>query len=115
MYVRWKRKLYHGWRRDSVYLSAWLVESTRVNGKPRQKPRTYLGQIQERRMHLPEECDWFYTKVNASLDKCELDQETKTMILETLYKKVPLPPEKDYQKARIRNITEKLDERPTAT
>lgn len=47
MFVRWKKRPYAGRYYEAITYSAYLVESKRVNGKPRQKNIGYLGSIRK--------------------------------------------------------------------
>ena len=74
MYVRWQIK-----RRSEKPLNVWgsdlltatLVESRRVNGKPRQRVIAYLGSIREKCAQTPEHVNHqlgFWNSVGAKLD-----------------------------------------------
>lgn len=80
MYVKWQRRP----RRTmggSPLLMAVLVESHRVDGKPRQRVVAYLAGIRERFVGEREDKhDKFWRSVDAHLDALGLDAETRARI-----------------------------------
>jgi hypothetical protein len=79
MYIRWKEKprdpkwgydenqrWRSGVRYESMLHVAYLVESKRLNGKPRQAS-TYLASIQERRLQSPYDRARFWQSVQKKL------------------------------------------------
>ncbi len=114
MFVRWKRKrrkdTYHlepfdpsnerSWRKrvpDQQWLrSAVLVESVRVEGRPRQRTIRYLGSIRE--SYLDPENDasifhWgdFWRTVDANLEDLNISDMDRARILAALEDVVPRP------------------------
>ena len=89
MYVKWQlrsRKRGGGY----LLLTAVLVESRRVDGKPRQREVAYLAGIRERFIgEREDEHDKFWTKVDARLDALGLDTVTRAKIEVIVAKRVP--------------------------
>ncbi|HEU5378546.1 MAG TPA: hypothetical protein VFV38_24250 [Ktedonobacteraceae bacterium] len=50
MFVRWKKRACKAIKRGTTY-SAYLVQSKRVNGKPRQEVVAFLGNLSTYRLH----------------------------------------------------------------
>lgn len=80
MFVRWqsrRRKRYGG----SPLLTAVLVESRRVNGRPRQRTVGYLAGIRERFVGKNAwQHEKFWKRVDARLNELGLDAETRASI-----------------------------------
>jgi hypothetical protein len=75
MYVRWKRrplKKSNSYDPDPQQLTAYLVESRRVDGKPRQRTVAYLGSIRERFLSEPGRRRWFWREIAPRLDALAL-------------------------------------------
>lgn len=78
MYVRWQRRGRVRRGRSSPLLTAVLVESRRVDGKPRQRVVAYLGGIREAYVDKREwEHRTFWRGVVDRLDALGLDLETR--------------------------------------
>ncbi len=102
MYVRWKiKKVEFGiWGTPASdyalmegYLNvAYLVESKRINGKPRQKTR-YLGSIRGRYLTSAEPARDFWQRVHAKLDTFRLPDDVRSSIEQQLAQRVPRPSE----------------------
>ena len=89
MYVKWQRR---SRKRGGDYplLTAVLVESRRVDGKPRQNHVAYLASIRERSIGEPGRAhDGFWASVEANLDALELDNETRMKIEASIAERVP--------------------------
>ncbi len=88
MYVKWQRRPRK--RTDgSPLLMAVLVESHRVDGKPRQRVVAYLAGIRERFVGEREDKhDEFWRSVDAHLDALGLDAETRARIEASIAKRV---------------------------
>jgi hypothetical protein len=112
MFVRWKRKRRkddrRGWGKDQIVtpqwlLSAVLVESVRINGKPRQRTIRYLGSIREQYLDLSEGASTarrfhFWRGVEWSLDQLELSDLDRVRIIAAIEERVPQPTSEDIQR-----------------
>lgn len=103
MYVRWKRRRMTGpYLPDgSQYaISAVLVESRRVNGKPRQKVIKHLGCIRESGIiHVGHRIGFWQTAA-AAFKALNLPPEQQHAIEQALQKRVPFPSQQDRQRER---------------
>jgi hypothetical protein len=81
-------------------LLARLVESVRVDGKPRQRTLCYLGSIYEdwRESHVHMVCFWRRASVN--LAKLNLEQKVRDKIEKDLEAKVAKPDENGLERFR---------------
>ena len=101
MYVRWKRRPLRRRRIDRSpdwAQSAVLVESRRIDGKPRQRVVRYLGSIRE---GMLEAIAWqaaFWRDVEWHLDDLGLDEATRRSVVATLLRTVPRPDEAAVQR-----------------
>jgi len=123
MFVRWKRrkvtlppKCPNKWaweakckRRQQAgdLLSAYLMESVRIDGKPRQKPIAYLAAIREGGIkpgygHPV----WFWKSVTAKLDTLKLSRKVRKELEDRLAEVVPKPTKG--AEAKISKILEKM-------
>jgi hypothetical protein len=87
MEVRWKRRPLK--KRNSSdpnphQLAAYLVESRRVEGKPRQRTVAYLGGISERFLTEPAHRQWFWKDLAQRLDGLALPAEEREAIEGTI-------------------------------
>jgi hypothetical protein len=81
-------------------LSAQLVESHRVEGKPRQKVIKYLGTINQSDIaHIGHRIG-FWRTVSAAFKALGLPPEQQHTIELALHARVPFPTQEDVQKAR---------------
>lgn len=95
MYVRWKKRTRSRYHRpqDEQTLSAILVESVRIDGKPRQRIVSYLGCIGSKRLTFFYHQVDFWQSVDKHLGALDLSAETRRSIeaaLEAVVKK-PTP------------------------
>jgi hypothetical protein len=110
MYVRWNRrkriKKIEWVMKEGDYMYAVLVETHRIDGKPRQKTIKYLGGVGEnnpsafRRMR-------FWEKAEKELASLNLDPAARDKIIAILGKKVPKPSEDDvagWREARMQML-----------
>ncbi len=125
MFVRWKRKR----RKDSYHFepdppgvkvtyrpriadpqwlrSAVLVESVRVDGRPRQRTIKYLGSIRECHLDLERQSSifhhgYFWRSADANLETLDISDLERARIVATLEDVVPRPdPE-----ARVKALAE---------
>lgn len=80
MYVRWQRRTRKRYGKSPLVMAV-LVESRRVDGKPRQRVVAYLAGIRERSIGEREkEHREFWRKVDERLDELRLDRETRERI-----------------------------------
>ncbi len=80
MYVKWQRRPRKR-TGGSPLVMAVLVESHRVDGKPRQRVVAYLAGIRERFIgEREDEHNKFWRSVDAHLDALGLDAETRAKI-----------------------------------
>jgi len=92
MYVRWKRRALKNGRRyhpDPHLLSAYLVESRRVDGKPRQRILAYLGSINERFLDATWQQRNFWLTASQKLEALDLSKEERAAIDARLQAVVP--------------------------
>ena len=94
MYVRWNkanRQRPHGFK----YVShiAVLVESKRIDGRPRQKVLKYLGSIESYLMKEPHIQRYFWKNVSVRLDSLQppLTADERKKIEDIIQKTVPMP------------------------
>ncbi len=96
MYVRWKRqvrtRMVRWWRKnpERVTYRAYLVESKRVDGKPRQHSIAYLGSIEEGKEHDYDSRVWFWRSVGKSIVPT-LPADQRVPIEQKLQQRVPFP------------------------
>ncbi len=92
MYVRWKtRKMTSFLARGKTALTAVLVESCRVDGRPRQRHVCYLGTVVEELATHPFRQSGFWATAERHLDALNLDPLTRERIETALLAKVPRP------------------------
>lgn len=107
MFVRWKKRPYALGYSEGVTYSAYLVESKRVDGKPRQQNRGYLGSIRKDtrwreiywwhhsqhysiRLHNNERnLVAFYSELRKRMEWLRLSDEQQTLIEQQISKVVP--------------------------
>jgi hypothetical protein len=101
MFIRWKTKPrdpqwgydeYHCWRsgvthKSTLYI-AYLVESIRIDGNPRQKT-IYLASIKDTSMAYPSHRLHFWKRVQAKIELLHLSGEQLISIKNALLKRVP--------------------------
>lgn len=115
MFVRWKRRQLRGswgrsWERrtgrKSYALDFVLVESLRVDGKPRQRFVAHLAHIDEPLMDMALQRGLFWQEVNGRLDGLQLDAGTRQRITDKILLVVPLPDEAKLaaEKARLAGL-----------
>ena len=81
MYVRWESRRRVRRRKSSPLLMAVLVESRRVDGKPRQRVISYLGGIREAYIDEREgKHRAFWRGVDDRLDPLGLDPATRARV-----------------------------------
>ncbi len=105
MYVRWqsRSRLRSG---KSPLITAELVESRRVDGKPRQKVLAYLGGIREAYIDVRERSHRaFWLSVDAHLDKLGIDPKARARIeasVEARVRRVTPENQAEFDAARVR-------------
>ena len=107
MYVRWNRRkrIKEGWRKKKGdYLSAVLVESCRIDGKPRQKTIKHLGSIGEDRLDRVYDRKCFWDKAERNMDSLNLHPDNRLKVNISLEKIVPKPSDVDIAKDREESI-----------
>ena len=107
MYVRWNRRkrIKEGWRKKKGdYLSAVLVESCRIDGKPRQKTIKHLGSIGEDRLDRVYARKCFWDKAEKNMDLLDLHPDNRLKVIIGLEKIVPKPSDVDIAKDREESI-----------
>ncbi len=114
MFVRWKKRISHAkksWIREDhgVTLSAELVESSRVNGKPRQKVVAFIHSIHEPELKSLTSRYYFWHKVMTKKMRHypfnSFTDEQKTIIFTGLAKVVPLTDEEfQSEQERTRSV-----------
>jgi ribosomal protein L32E len=117
MYVRWNRRkrIKEGWRKKKGdYLSAVLVESCRIDGKPRQKTIKHLGSIGEDRLDRVYDRKCFWDKAERNMDSLNLQPDNRHKVIVGLEKIVPKPSDADIakdleeRKRSLKEIEERL-------
>jgi hypothetical protein len=118
MFIRWKEKPRdprwgydeHGWwtrgaRHESTLYIAYLVESKRVNGKPRQKA-TYLSCIRSTWLDAVAHQAHFWQTTLAKLDDMSLSTDQRESIEAALLQRVPRPSAEEIEanEARFRAL-----------
>jgi hypothetical protein len=91
MFVRWKTRPRAGF--DGPLLSAVLVRSERINGKPRQKIVACLASIRETIIDNPYRRYYFWRKVDKRLESLGLEKAEHERIVAALASRVPRPTE----------------------
>jgi hypothetical protein len=101
MYIRWKKRQRKRWRKPTGFhtLSAYLVESHRVNGRPRQKT-TYLASIWDKYIDTPTHRDYFWWRVEEKVAALALDEQTWLKIAAQLEETVPKPSPQEVEQFR---------------
>lgn len=103
MYVRWKKRLRTCRHRSTgeFYLSAVLLESHRVNGRPRQKFVTYLGTVLESYRDSYWHMFDFWKSADKKLDTLSLEptkrSEIEARLLEVVHRPTQADKERTYQ------------------
>ena len=87
MYIRWKQYVLR--RTADVTLKAFLVDSVRVEGRPRQRILGYLGAIRERYQQAPAHRLRFWSQVAPRLTALQVDPGTRTALEACLARVVP--------------------------
>ncbi len=101
MFVRWKRRE-SSYKQTSAYgrdmaadrgatISAVLVESIRVEGKPRQKFICHLAKLRERKRDYESTPFIFWRDAIGKLDSLPLDEDVRKKIEVQLAAKIPRP------------------------
>lgn len=120
MFVRWKttQTREEKWfnRGDGLYYRAYLIESVRINGKPRQKQH-YLAAIREGHLDKTYDRAIFWQNTWENLDPLHLSEEQQNAITSALEKRVPVPEWEEVDKYKhdaymIQSLTwEELEEK----
>lgn len=114
MYVRWKKqkrsKKEHGVYFDKSYphprpkeveaylLTAYLVENTRIDGKPRQKILAYLGSIIDVKIANMGARNRFWENVKTHLKEVKLDRDQKAAIVQKIAQRIPKVSDDEWNK-----------------
>ncbi len=107
MYVRWKKRMRSSYHRPTGEhtLSAYLVESYRKDGQPRQRVVTYIGSIGEQRTQMHYHRLDFWKSAAEHINPLNLDDETMTAIKAALEAVVPMP-SAESQKQALENLAQ---------
>ena len=112
MYVRWKKRAMTSYRRRNgqTALTAVLVESQRVDGKPRQRTISYLGTITQELVINPFRQTSFWASAERRLAQQGLDDATRARLEASLLRVVPRPLAEDWQRERahLQALTESI-------
>jgi hypothetical protein len=118
MYVRWKRREKsagkYSWNGPGrVALSAVLVKSERVNGRPRQKFIAYLGIIEEGRKTLYFHQREFWQSVDRHLAELQLSSELRDKIERDLIAVVERPTQEGLEKvlSELKTLEQRIEQR----
>jgi hypothetical protein len=119
MFVRWRRQIsrakQHQWRYEYLdgkivkairvpdaekpyKLSAYLVRSQRINGKPKHQVLAFLGSLESE--HLAEKKPAWWVRVGQNLTPLNLDEYSTEQIFQALAQKTPRPTEEEMIVAR---------------
>src|SRR5262245_5726237 len=90
MFVRWKKRLLHK-EKGHHALSAVLVQSARVNGKPRQRIIRYLATVSEKDLRVTAHRESFWASVDQHLDDLAIDSALRQQVEEKLTAVVARP------------------------
>lgn len=106
MFVRWKTKPRAGPWHDaeqpySLLYTAYLVESKRIGGQPRQRS-TYLASIQDINLEDILEQHAFWQRLEQRLQILNLPPQLRQFVEEHLQARVPRPSEAVYQQELLR-------------
>lgn len=96
MFVRWKMRQSRGEDVRTLH-SAVLVQSVRINGKPRQKIIAFLGSLREP-IHVAQ--PYFWHNAETALNNAGIDGDTQMGILEKLATKTSRPTPKQMEAHR---------------
>lgn len=99
MYIRWKVKprAAHWRAKEPVNLYvAYLAESRRINGKPRQTT-IYLASIKDIFFNETAHQHYFWQRINAKLESMQLDEKQLSSIKNALLQRVPFPSQSEYE------------------
>jgi hypothetical protein len=100
MYVRWKKralKKIKPYDAHPYQLAAYLVESRRIGGRPRQRTIAYLGSIRESNISLPF-CLYrrdFWKAADERIAALNLADVDRVLIEDALLHVVPRPTQED--------------------
>ncbi len=89
MFVRWKKRKSDDGQRSS--LAAYLVQSVRLDGKPRQRVMAYLG--------VPQARSGWWCDVEEKLYALHLNEGIRKQVLQTLAQKASRPSEEEMKEA----------------
>ena len=104
MFVRWKRrKLKKRWRPGYAHY-AQLVESRRIDGKPRQRVIKYLGAVRNPEQLSPGQRFGFWDTANKALSELDLDGDARQAIEAKLLAVVPRPTAEQYAEREQRRV-----------
>jgi hypothetical protein len=106
MYIRWqsrrRSRSQFGWSPDGdVHWKLVLVESARIDGKPRQRHIAYLGSVTESALKLPVQVCHFWDRLDERLGQLgnQLKVSDRTRIETAISAKVPRPTPAEYKDA----------------
>lgn len=94
MFVRWKRRQLcrkPRWAKPEYVRYAVLVESARVDGKPKQKIIRYLAHIKEKYLTATAHQEWFWIRVDAHFSELGLEPTVQTNLEDSLLRVVVRP------------------------
>jgi hypothetical protein len=92
MYVRWVSR--NRARKSGGVLIAQLVESRRIDGKPRKRVRAHLGTCREQVDTLRHRF-WFYERCDQVLDRLALAPDDRAKVEAQLAARMPRPSEEE--------------------
>jgi hypothetical protein len=100
MYIRWQSRkrtiAAFGYGREDIGWRAILVESVRVDGKPKQRHVAYLVGFTESALTIPAQQRFVWDRVEARLKHLSnrISAEDRDAIMKALVKKIGKPPTK---------------------
>ncbi len=103
MFVRWQKRrrgsrAFGLARGKDVHWAAVLVESNRVDGKPRQQHIAYLGGITDSGIEIAAQRAWFWQEVAHQFDRLanRISRDDRRRLEATIAKKVPRLTREEY-------------------
>src|SRR5262245_27829096 len=95
MFVRWqsrrRSRAEFGFGNGDIRWMIVLVETTRVNGKPRQRHIAYLGSMTESAIDIIHQRCHFRDRLSARLNQLHITVDDRNRIEASITQKVPRP------------------------
>ena len=115
MFVRWKKRK-RATKCGAPQRYSWyaeVVESVRIDGKPRQKVIAYLASIKPKDLPFAWERAYFWQRANEKLDALDLDSAERAKLDAQLAEKVrPLTEKEEANVAELRRMLSAFEAGP---